>query len=339
MGTQAAGIFGFQGTSLTADEKAFFKDLNPWGFILFARNIENPDQVRALTDELRSLLGRNLLPILIDQEGGRVQRLRPPHWRDMPPAKVFADLFLHDEEKAKRAAFAGARLIASDLHALGITVDCAPVLDWPQPGAHDIIGNRAYGAGLASISALGRAAMDGFLAGSVLPIIKHIPGHGRAMADSHEELPVVETGLAELRATDFAPFAALADAPMAMTAHVIYTAVDEDRPATTSPVVVGNIIRDEIGFDGLLMSDDLSMKALSGSFGQRTGASLRAGCDVVLHCNGDMAEMRAVANVLPRLDGQGLSRAKAALDLIQPPLPFDEAEAEKLVSEAMESAA
>ncbi|MGB0922618.1 MAG: beta-N-acetylhexosaminidase [Alphaproteobacteria bacterium] len=323
----SAVIFGMEGQALTADERAFFKDVDPWGYILFARNCDTPDQIRALTDSLRDLAGRELLPILIDQEGGRVQRLRPPHWRNAPPAQIFASAFAQDHEAAIRACYMNARLIGADLQGLGITVDCAPVLDWPQQGAHDIIGDRAHGADLESISTLGQAVMDGLLASGVLPIIKHIPGHGRAIADSHEDLPVVDTARAALAATDFAPFKALNAAPMAMTAHVVYAAIDDTALATTSRTVIADVMRGHIGFDGLLMSDDLSMKALKGSFADRTKASLSAGCDVVLHCNGDMAEMQAIASATPVLDGKALNRAKAALDLLQPPLPLDKAEA------------
>lgn len=316
-----------EGQALTADERAFFKDVDPWGYILFARNCDTPDQILRLTDSLRELSGRDLLPILIDQEGGRVRRLKPPHWREAPPARIFADAFRQDRATAIRACFMNARLMAAELSALGITVDCAPVLDWPQQGAHDIIGDRAHGANFESIATLSRAMMNGLLASGVLPVIKHIPGHGRAMADSHEALPVVETPKAELEATDFAPFGALKDAPMAMTAHVVYTALDAKNPATTSKKVIKKVIRDYIGFKGLLMSDDLSMKALQGSYGARTQASLNAGCDVVLHCNGQMDEMLEIAAATPVLDGKALNRAKAALDLLQPALPLDEAEA------------
>lgn len=324
---QAAAIFGLEGLGLTADERAFFQEVDPWGYILFARNCETPDQIRALTDSLRELSGRELLPILIDQEGGRVRRLRPPHWREAPPAKTFADAFAQDQTAATRACFMNARLMGAELAALGITVDCAPVLDWPQIGAHDIIGDRAHGADLESITVLGRAVMDGLLASGVLPIVKHIPGHGRALADSHEDLPVVDASKAALEATDFAPFKELNDAPMAMTAHVVYTALDASAPATTSTTVINDVIRGHMGFDGLLMSDDLSMKALDGTYAARTAAALKAGCDMILHCNGKMDEMQPIAAATPVLDGKALDRAKAALDLLQPALPLDEGEA------------
>jgi beta-N-acetylhexosaminidase len=309
----SATIFGCAGPSLGDDEAAFFRRVQPWGFILFGRNIVTPDQVRALTADLRATVGRADAPVLIDQEGGRVARLRPPHWRPYPPAHAFADLAVIDPALACEMACLGARLIAHDLVALGVNVDCAPVLDTPAPGAHQIIGDRAYGDTPDMVAELGRAAMEGLLAGAVAPVIKHIPGHGRAMADSHLDLPVVRASLEELETVDFAPFRHLADAPMAMTAHVVYAALDAARPATQSPVVIDEVIRGRIGFAGLLMSDDLSMQALSGGLGERAAAALDAGCDVVLHCNGDPAEMAAVADAARPLTGKAAVRAAAAL--------------------------
>ena len=323
-----ACIMGCAGPVLTEDEVAFFREVQPWGFILFRRNIETPDQVRALTGALRLTVGRADAPILIDQEGGRVQRLGPPHWRRYPPGRAYGTLSTNDPLVRREVARLGARLMAHDLTSLGINVDCLPVLDLPQKGAHDIIGDRAYGETVQDIATLGRAAAEGLIAGGVLPVIKHIPGHGRALADSHENLPVVDTGLAELADTDFAPFRVLSDMPMAMSAHVVYTALDPRHPATTSRIVMSQIIRGDIGFSGLIMSDDLSMKALSGSFAQRTRRALAAGCDVVLHCNGDRQEMDAVIEGVRPLRGQALRRAQSAMArLARRPEPLDVMEA------------
>lgn len=328
MGAPSAAILGCAGTTLTAEEVAFFKDVKPWGFILFKRNIADPNQVRALTAALRETVGRPDAPILIDQEGGRVARLQPPHWRTYPPGRAYGALVANDPLVAREITRLGARLIAHDLHALGINVDCVPVLDVPDPKGHEIIGDRAYGDTPEQVATLGRAAAEGLLAGGVLPIIKHIPGHGRAMADSHLELPVVNAKLAELDARDFAPFRVLSDMPMAMTAHVVYTAIDRKNPATTSKKAIKKIIRESIGFDGLLMSDDLSMKALSGDFKQRAKDSLSAGCDVVLHCNGDMTEMKAVMSGVGRMGKEARRRAQAVMGrLVKVPEPFDVAEA------------
>jgi beta-N-acetylhexosaminidase len=308
----AAAIFGLQGTEVGPDEAAFFQDVNPYGYILFQRNCESPAQVKRLTDSLRELSGRENLPILIDQEGGRVARLKPPHWPAFPPAKLFADFYARDAKKSARACYLNARLIAHELAKLGITVDCAPVADTPVADAHDVIGDRAFGYVPKQVTELARAQADGLMDGGVVPVLKHIPGHGRARADSHLELPVVETRLEELRQTDFVPFKALADLPMAMTAHVLYTALDYKHTATLSPIVLA-VIREEIGFKGLLMSDDLSMKALGGDFTSRTEDALAAGCDVVLHCNGDMQEMQAIVGGLQTLGGAALMRAEVAM--------------------------
>ncbi len=311
-----AAIFGCSGPVLTAGEAAFFRDVSPFGFILFRRNVESPGQVRALVDALRETVGRADAPVMIDQEGGRVQRLGPPHWPIYPPGRIYGAVKSDDPLLAQAFARLGARLMADDLHRLGINVDAVPVLDVPQPGAHDVIGDRAYGTTAERIATLGRAAAEGLLAGGVLPIIKHIPGHGRALADSHLHLPVVDASAADLSEVDFAPFRALSDMPMAMTAHVIYSAIDRRQPATTSRRVVREVIRGDIGFDGLLMSDDLSMKALSGTFAERTRRSLAAGCDVVLHCNGDMGEMVQIAAAARPLSTRGRQRAAAALGRI-----------------------
>lgn len=325
--TAAACILGCAGTVLTPEEVVFFRESRPWGFILFRRNIESPDQVKALTAALRDAVGWHA-PILVDQEGGRVQRLGPPHWSKYPPGRAYGTLAGNDPLVRREITRLGARLIAHDLLDLGINVDCVPVLDVPQRGAHDIIGDRAYGETAEEIATLGRAAAEGLIAGGVLPVIKHIPGHGRAMADSHHDLPVVEASVAELSAVDFQPFRVLSDMPMAMSAHIIFTAIDAKRPGTQSKAVIGDIIRDDIGFGGLLMTDDLSMKALKGDFTQRARRALSAGCDVILHCNGDMAEMRAVVAGTKRLSGKAKLRAEAALArLAKAPEPFDAAEA------------
>ena len=328
--TQAvrACIFGCAGFALSAEEQAFFKDARPWGFILFRRNVDTPDQVRALVDSLRACVGRADAPVLIDQEGGRVQRLGPPHWARCPPGAVYGRLAANDPLLRREITRLGARLIAHDLAQLGINADCLPVLDVPQPGAHDIIGDRAYAGTADEIAVLGRAAAEGLIAGGVLPVIKHVPGHGRAVADSHMGLPRVDASIDDLSMIDFMPFRVLSDMPMAMTAHVVYSAIDRGRPATTSRKVIGRTIRGAIGFDGLLMSDDLSMRALSGDFTGRTRAALSAGCDLVLHCNGDMAEMKAVVAGVRELSGRSKSRAAAALGRIARVVePFDAAAA------------
>ncbi len=312
--TTSAAIYGCAGTTLSAAERSFFRDADPFGFILFARNVATPEQVRALVADLRASVGRADAPVLIDQEGGRVRRLRPPHWRASPPASAFAALYARDHDAAVEASRLNGRLLAAELLALGIDVDCAPVLDVPVAGAHDVIGDRAFGHAPEPVIALGGAQAEGLLAGGVMPVAKHIPGHGRAMADSHLELPVVDASLDELRASDFAPFRALADIPWGMTAHVLYRALASNRPATTSERIVADVIRGWIGFDGFLLSDDLSMKALGGSFGERARLSLDAGCDAVLHCNGRMEEMTAIADAVAPLSSVArirLDRANA----------------------------
>ncbi|HTK35207.1 MAG TPA: beta-N-acetylhexosaminidase [Caulobacteraceae bacterium] len=319
----AACILGCAGPALSADEAAFFRDLRPWGFILFARNIVDAEQTRALTAALREACDDEGAPVFLDQEGGRVQRLRPPLALNRRPAALFGALFRDRPEEAEEAVRLNHRLIAHELAALGFDADCAPCVDLRVQGAHDIVGDRSFGSEPSAVAALGRAAIDGLTAGGVAPVIKHIPGHGRAGADSHFDLPVVETPLEVLERTDFAPFRALADAPMAMTAHVVYGDIDREACATLSHRVIGTVIRGHIGFDGLLMSDDLSMKALGGAFEDRTRESLRAGCDVVLHCNGDMAEMQAVASEVPRLGARPAERAAAARSLMRRVQPFD----------------
>jgi beta-N-acetylhexosaminidase len=301
-----AFIAGCAGPVLSPDECAFFTEARPWGLILFRRNVESPDQVRALTSHFRDLLGADAA-VLVDQEGGRVQRLNQPHWPVYPPAAAFGRL----SDEAERFATLGARLIAQDLRAVGIDVDCLPVLDTPAPGSHQIIGDRAYAGNPADVGRLGRAAALGLMAGGVMPVMKHIPGHGRALADSHLELPRVKASREELEA-DFAPFRANADLPAAMTAHVVYEALDPLHPATQSRDVVENIVRGEIGFDGLLMTDDLSMKALDGRFFERAARAFGAGVDLALHCNGDLAEAGAVAQAAPMLAGPALDRVERA---------------------------
>jgi beta-N-acetylhexosaminidase len=274
---------------------------------------------------MRDLAGRDV-PILIDQEGGRVARLKPPHWRAYPPARRYGDLYAQSPKDGLEATWLASRLMAAELLSLGINVDCLPVLDVPVPGAHDVIGDRAYGETPDVVSALGRAAAEGLLAGGVLPVLKHMPGHGRAGADSHLSLPDVKIDVKSLLLTDFLPFQALSDFPLAMTAHVVYSAIDAANPATTSRLIVSDIIRGVIGFDGLLMSDDLSMQALSGTLNARAKASFKAGCDLVLHCNGKMAEMLEIAREVPVLAGDALRRSQAALDRRGPAAEFDEEE-------------
>jgi len=318
-----AAIFGCAGVRLEASERAFFRDADPAGFILFARNVESPSQVRALVEELRGSAGRADALVLIDQEGGRVARLRPPQWRAAPAAGFFGTLAGRDMERGRRAAWLNARLFAADLAALGISVDCLPVLDLRYPGANDIVGDRSYGADIDTVSVLGRAVCEGLMTGGVLPVLKHIPGHGRAMADSHRQLPVVAVDREALEASDFEPFRRLARMPLAMTAHIVYEAVDPDRPATTSAAVIGEVIRGSIGFDGLLMTDDLSMKALGGAFSDRTAAALAAGCDVVLHCNGNRKEMDQVAAAARPLDERAERRYLSAVAAIRAPESLD----------------
>ena len=323
----AAAILGCAGPTLSPEERRFFRRVKPWGFILFGRNVQTPDQVRSLVDALRETVGRADAPVLIDQEGGRVQRLGPPHWRRYPPGRAYGELPANDLLQRRGIARLGGRLIAHDLAALGINVDCAPVLDVPDPAGHEVIGDRAYGRTADEVALLSRATAEGLIAGGVLPVIKHIPGHGRARSDSHLELPVVDAGFDELDGRDFAPFRVLSDMPMVMTAHVIYSAIDAKRPATTSNKVMRKVVRGAIGFDGLVMSDDLSMRALSGDFAERAKAARAAGCDVVLHCNGGMAEMQAVVAGAGTLKGRAQARAAAALGrLAKAPEPFDAAE-------------
>lgn len=317
MTSSSAVIFGFLGLALSADEIEFFKRVQPWGYILFARNIESAAQIRALTASLRAISGRKNVPIFIDQEGGRVQRIKPPLAPAYPTGRQIGELFKMNPGKGLRAAWLMSRLHAFDLKAYGINADCLPVLDVPVEGAHDVIGDRAYSHDPIEVAEIGAAAAAGLVAGGMLPVIKHIPGHGRGAADSHLDLPIVDTSHEELSQTDFVPFKVLADLPLAMTAHITYSKIDPKAPATLSKKIIKKVIRKEIGFDGLLMSDDVSMKALSGDFASRTDAILRAGCDIVLHCNGDMAEMVAIATTAGALKGKSLKRAKSALKWLE----------------------
>jgi beta-N-acetylhexosaminidase len=323
-----AFISGLAGPALTADERAFLREARPWGLILFKRNVESPAQVARLIDESLDAAGREAA-VLIDQEGGRVQRLQPPHWPQYPPGAAFGGLYERDRTAGLRAAWLGARLIAADLHALGINVDCLPLADVPVPGSDNVIGDRAYGATPEQVAALAAAVAEGLLAGGVLPVLKHIPGHGRANADSHLRLPTVDTPRDRLEATDFAAFRPLNRLPLGMTAHVVFTACDPVLPVTTSATMIRDVIRGFIGFDGLLMSDDISMGALSGSIGERSRAALAAGCDVVLHCNGRLDEMQAVAAEAPELRGAAARRADAAMAARRAPSPIDLADARR----------
>jgi beta-N-acetylhexosaminidase len=309
----AAVIFGVEECVVTPWEKAFLRDVNPWGFILFARNVDSPDQLRRLTSDLRDTVGWQA-PVLIDQEGGRVQRLRGPQWREFLPA-------LDQMQAARdplRAQWLRNRLIANDLHGVGIDVNCAPVADLVETDTHPVLRNRLYGSDIASVIAAARACADGLLAGGVLPVLKHIPGYGRASVDSHHDLPRVSAPFEALMTRDFAPFIALNDIAMGMTAHIVFDAIDPDHPATTSAATMG-VIRADIGFDGLIMTDDLSMQALRGTLAERAAAALAAGCDLVLHCNGKQADMMEVASAVPAMSAQAVIRADRALAQRQAP--------------------
>jgi beta-N-acetylhexosaminidase len=331
MARRSRAIYGCSGCELLPEERAFFGAAQPWGFILFSRNIADPQQVRALVSSLRETVGDERAPILIDQEGGRVARLKAPHWKAHPPWRRFGDLYRHNPQDARDAAYANAHLIAQELADLGINVDCVPVLDVPVEGADAVIGDRAFSDDPQIVAALGNVVIEAMLHGGVLPVMKHIPGHGRATADSHHVLPRVSTSADELLSTDFAPFRALKQCPIAMTAHVVYEALDPGNPATTSTKIIREVIRGAVGFGGLLISDDLSMKALSGSIGQRGRAALAAGCDLLLHCNGQMDEMQAIAAEASALEGQALERADAALAKLHAPRAFDTVAADALL--------
>src|ERR1700726_762477 len=318
-----AFITGVSGPELNAAEREFIRTARPWGFILFKRNIETPAQVIRLVKELREELGEGEAPVLIDQEGGRVQRFGPPHWPVYPAGAVFGRLYDIDPSLGLIAARLSARLIAADLGELGVNVDCLPLADVPIAGADAVIGNRAYGTEPSKVAAIARTVTEGLEQGGILPVLKHIPGHGRATADTHFRLPEVQTSRAELKRTDFAAFQPLAALPMAMTAHVVFSALDTAHPATTSATIIEQVIRGVIGFQGLLMSDDVSMNALAGSIAERTRAIVTAGCDMVLHCNGNIDEMREVAAETPELSGEALERAGRALASRRAPQAFD----------------
>ena len=324
-----AFITGLSGPALTAAERAFLREAAPWGLILFKRNVENKEQVARLVADFLGAVGNGEAPVLIDQEGGRVQRLGPPDWPAYPPGTAYGRLYDQDPEAGLAAARLGARLIAADLAPLGINVDCLPLADVPVAGADAVIGDRAYGETPGKVAAIAATVAEGLEAGGVLPVLKHIPGHGRATADSHQHLPVVNADRATLEATDFAAFRALAKLPLGMTAHVVFSAFDPVCPATTSATMLRDVIRGFIGFDGLLMSDDISMGALTGDIAARTRAALAAGCDVVLHCNGKLDEMQAVAAGAPELSGTARRRAEAALARRRPPSQMDLATARR----------
>jgi len=311
-----AVVFGCAGLRLAPAEKRFFARVDPLGLIVFARNVESPPQLRALTAEFRDSVGRADAPVLVDQEGGRVQRLGPPHWRAAPAAARFGELASRDRAKAAGAARLNARLMAGELAAVGVDTVCAPVLDLRFAGAHDVIGDRAFAGDPEIVALLGRAVAEGFLAGGITPIMKHIPGHGRSLVDSHLSLPVVEASRAELEASDFRPFKTLAGLPWAMTAHLLYRAIDAEQPATMSARVVDAVIRGHIGFEGMLIGDDLSMQALSGSIGERAAATLAAGCDLALHCNGKMEEMEAVAEATHAIGDATVRRLERARAMV-----------------------
>lgn len=332
---RSALITGLAAERLTVAEASFLRGSRPAGIILFARNCVSPDQIQALVADARNAIGADDVLVLIDQEGGRVRRLRPPVWRDLPSAAGYAHLYQTEPEVAMEAARLAARLTAQDLLALGINTNCAPVLDLPVENAHEIIGDRAYGVQVQQVITLGRAVANGYINGGVLPVIKHIPGHGRARADSHLELPVVTASRAELEVSDFAPFQGLRDMPAAMTAHVVFSAIDPTAPASTSAVVTQEIIRGTVGFDGFLMSDDLGMKALTGPMSARAQAVTQAGSDVALHCSGELAEMEAVAAGVPTLHGAALRRFNRCIEVLSGVQAFDQSEAERLLARVL----
>jgi len=330
-----AFITGLAGLSISANERAFLRDARPWGFIIFKRNVSSPAQISELIQSFRDTVGWGA-PVLVDQEGGRVQRLGPPHWAAFPPGARYGELYDREPATGIAAARLAGHLIAADLKPLGIDVDCLPLADVPVAGCDPVIGDRAYGSEPAKVAAIGKAIAEGLQAGGVLPVLKHLPGHGRATADSHHRLPVVDADRATLEASDFAAFQPLAGLPLGMTAHVVFSAIDPVAPATTSVTMVGQVIRGFIGFQGLLMSDDVSMNALSGTIAERSRAALAAGCDVVLHCNGDLREMTAVASEAPELSGASAKRAEAALAARSAPEEFDVDSARRIFEQMLE---
>ena len=319
-GSFAPVVVGCTGTQLTPEERVLFGVRKPLGLILFARNIDNPEQVKALIADFRAIVENEIAPVLIDQEGGRVARLKPPHWPKFPPGAVFGRLLAQDRTRGIEAAYLNSRWIGAELAALGIDVDCAPVADLPVEGAHDVIGDRAYGHTPAAVTAVAQAVMRGLRDAGVLPVIKHIPGHGRSQSDSHLDLPVVDTDISTMEHSDFLPFRAMNNAPWAMTAHIVYSAVDPELPATMSAKVIDRIIRGHIGFENVLISDDLTMKALRGAPAETGTASLEAGCDLVLHCSGDLPEMQALLAALPAMTAKAASRIARARALL-PAIP------------------
>ncbi len=330
-----AFITGLSGLTVSANERAFLREAQPWGLIIFKRNVSTPQQVTELTSSFRDIVGWPA-PVLVDQEGGRVQRLGPPHWPAFPPGARYGALYDREVASGLAVARLAGRLISAELNVLRIDVDCLPLADVLSPGADPVIGDRAYGSEPGKVAAIAGAIAEGLMAGGVLPVLKHLPGHGRATADSHHQLPVVDTDRATLEATDFAAFRPLNRLPLGMTAHVVFSSIDPVAPATTSVTMVREVIRGFIGFKGLLMSDDVSMKALSGTIAQRSRAAFAAGCDVVLHCNGDLSEMAAVAGVAPKLEGEAARRAEAALAQRKAPEEFDVDAARKLFTQMVD---
>jgi len=330
-----AFITGLEGLTLSPNERSFLRDGRPWGLIIFKRNVSTPDQVTELTQSFRDAVGSEA-PVLVDQEGGRVQRLGPPHWPTYPPGARYSDLYDQEPAAGIAAARLAGHLIAADLRPLGIDVDCLPIADVPVAGGDPVIGDRAYGSEPGKVAKIAKAIAEGLEAGGVLPVVKHLPGHGRATTDSHHKLPVVDTDRATLEAADFAAFKPLAGLPLGMTAHVVFSAIDPVAPATTSVTMVRQVIRGFIGFQGLLMSDDISMNALSGSIAERSRAALAAGCDVVLHCNGNLGEMVAVAKEAPEFTGAAARRADVALAARKAPEEFDTEAARRLFTQMID---
>ena len=332
----SAVIFGCRGPELTQWERRFFADAAPWGLILFRRNCQTPDQIRRLTETFREIVGREDAPVLIDQEGGRVRRLGPPIWHPAPSAKTLGDLWRRAPESGKEALRLNYQIIASELTELGITVNCAPVMDVPVPGSHSVVGDRAFSDSADETAQLGRIVCEAHLVQGVLPILKHMPGHGRATADSHRSLPIVEATRHQLENTDFKPFKDLNDMPAAITAHIVYPAWDDQAPTTTSNVMIKDVIRESIGFDGLLLTDDISMRALKGALRERVENSLAAGCDLVLHCNGKRQEMKKVAEGARKLNAESLKRARLALARPAARGDFDRMSAKRRLAHLME---
>ena len=331
-GAPAAVVFGFAGETLTPDEEALFRNSEPAGYVLFARNISSPDQVRKLTDSLRELAGNERIPVLIDQEGGRVQRLKPPYWPAYPAMRRFGERASQDPNEAAICVTLNYQLIAADLKALGVNIDCAPVLDLPVGGSHNVIGDRAFADDPSIVGRLGIAVCEGLAKGGVVPVIKHMPGHGRALVDSHNELPRVDASLDELRRTDFLPFKRISSAPIGMTAHIVYAALDAELPGSSSKTVVDDVIRGEIGFDGLLFSDDICMKALTGPVRTRMDAVLQAGCDLALHCDGNFEDMVSIAEDCPRMRPESVARLHTAMKIVDDSEKFDADAAKRRIS-------